>query len=72
MKQYQKALDDLLNEPLDMMSHEEANALLQELVDRATPKKLEYDHCPECDIEFEYLTPYCSWCGQAIDWDRII
>ena len=72
MKQYQKALDDLFNEPLDMMSHEEAKELLQELVNRATPKKLEYDHCPECESEFEYLTSYCSLCGQSIDWDDII
>ena len=54
--------------------------LLEELVERATPKKPdywgdgygdEYWNCPCCDASFETdydKYDYCPSCGQAIDW----
>lgn len=54
-------------------------ALLQELVDRATPKKPINDSCPNCknqnvciqDINCDYnFLEYCDRCGQAIDWSE--
>jgi hypothetical protein len=51
--------------------------LIQELVERATPKKPIYVNrghecptCSNCDIEGElgYQYKYCSECGQTIDW----
>lgn len=52
---------------------------LQELIDKATPQKPEFDYdddtykCPCCDKEYEtyydgYLKSFCSECGQALDW----
>ena len=62
----------------------EAQDLLQELVDKATPKKpikkldddfdYEFDdsythhYCPNCENEVE--DTYCPHCGQALDWSE--
>ena len=54
---------------------------LQELVEKATPKKAfavkGWDNlftCPSCDDNFFkgnfYPTKYCPYCGQAIDWSK--
>ena len=82
MNKYQNALDFIIaatNGGDGMVK--ELNAL-QELVDKATPKKYElksemvdgvkWTHaiCPNCKEvidEFEYY-PYCPNCGQAVDW----
>ena len=59
---------------------EKALSTLQELIDKATPKKLvRYDfskewHCPNCGSgngEYEGTVGthnYCHFCGQALDW----
>ena len=71
VSKYQSALNTLFmmaSEHLGFELHYERKAL-QELIDKDTPKKLENDKCPECQSEFEYMTSYCSLCGQSIDWD---
>jgi hypothetical protein len=47
---------------------------LQELVDRATPKKVgrlkaypSMGTCPSCEIPLS-IQPFCEQCGQALDW----
>ena len=56
----------------------EAQELLQELVDRATPKKVFDKHpfksfgwCPNCNcsINRRYYPKFCG-CGQALDWSE--
>lgn len=53
--------------------------VLQELLDKATPKKVIEDkthpistfYCPNCQKEFDVIQwhdEYCSFCGQRIDW----
>lgn len=49
--------------------------VLQELVDKAKPKKLLYSeeyisfsHCPNCKKVVPIRGDYCPHCGQAIDW----
>ena len=50
--------------------------LLQELVDKATPKKPTKSVCPNCDSwdiyseEFDNKYNFCPNCGQAIDWSE--
>lgn len=79
MNKYQEALDklkhmgdkDLYNE-----RHLEWSKTLQELVDKATPKKINkysYEHntgkCPNCNITvYSFMNVYCQICGQALDW----
>ena len=56
----------------------EAQELLQELVDRATPKKVVDKHpfkslgwCPSCNcsISRRHYPKFCG-CGQALDWSE--
>lgn len=58
--------------------------LLQELVDKATPRKpvgYNYEHdytyfsyvrhyCPSCENKVEVKNTYCPHCGQALDWSE--
>jgi len=84
MNKYQEALDFIIaatNGGNGMVK--ELNAL-QELVDKATPKKpiirrgysIEYYHCPNCNAFIAYCDDeddyhdYCVFCGQAIDWEN--
>ena len=89
MNKYQEALERLHNsligeEPYFEMEHDE---LLQELVDKATPKKiilkLQRDmfnekemNMPCCPCCQSVLLPirkvnYCDVCGQAIDYSEV-
>lgn len=89
MNKYQEALSSVLFtmhnrvKPKALGRCEDSNLdLLQELVDRATPKKCEEKEqivngisiihavCPNCGIEideFEHLKG-CPYCLQALDW----
>ena len=67
--------EDIPKERLDEIK------LLQELVDKETPKKVEHKYevdtymvvCPNCNREFgfeyEELYDYCPSCGQKLDWE---
>lgn len=91
MNKYQEAIilvREILNttEP-NVMKHLAANRKLdhelQELVDKATPKKpvitIHNGFCPNCHQAFglertkqamirPYWLSFCPYCGQAIDW----
>ena len=49
--------------------------ILQELVDKETPIKVEKDdgclwwHCPKCKGLSNFYSDYCSSCGQKLDWE---
>lgn len=56
---------------------EKALSTLQELVDKATPKKPIksnnplFDYmvfCPACNKSMSFKNYYCGSCGQAVDW----
>ena len=81
-EKYQMALNTLFmmaSEHLGFELNYEKN-LLQELVDKATPKKVEEPYkikgeglpvseCPNC-TSFIRGGNYCVHCGQAIDWSE--
>lgn len=89
MNKYQEAImlvREMLNaaEP-NVMNHLAANRKLdhelQELVDKATPKKpknwkaerrlngkVEFN-CPVCNKLYTERVNFCSSCGQSLDWD---
>ena len=82
MNKYQDALDFIIAATNGGNGMVKELNTLQELVDKATPKKYElksemvdgvkWTHaiCPNCKEvidEFEYY-PYCPNCGQAVDW----
>ena len=86
MNKYQEALDWLVdNSKLDQFNignSQSANEIIQELVDKETPTKLnvnvdkEYCRC-KCNLDFweidlDYFKrkglSYCPNCGQKIDW----
>lgn len=83
MNKYQEALDcvtgitrKMLDNPTVEFSKKylESIKLLEELVDKATPKKIirlpklkEYGYrCPTCNANVDYH--FCINCGQALDW----
>lgn len=89
MNKYQEALETLCNMLKEgelifsqVVEREEAIERLQELVEKATPKKpIEKPSfasgykCPNCECNIVLHgsheicpTPCCSWCGQALDW----
>ena len=78
MNKYQKALDYLTENSMYETVEQgiEAQELLQELVDRATPKKIVYKHpfkafgwCPSCNCSINRRNhPKFCGCGQALDW----
>lgn len=91
---YQEALDRLLNDeydfPHDFYEDDKATAMerdidtLQELVDKATPKKIRYENAPKPSMAYMYSCPncgrmlgvnckptyinYCDVCGIKFDW----
>jgi hypothetical protein len=96
MNKYQKALDNLVEKALcwiedraltTHMAKRQAEAitkreaLLQDLVDKAAPKKakevkvlmeLRY-YCPTCESFLginEMVNNYCAICGQHLDWSE--
>ena len=87
MKKHQEALSRLRDTDLyysdDSKFHQDLD-VLQELVDKATPKKpLKLEEgkytCPSCSMAFTLKTSiknmfvnnrYCDVCGQALDWSE--
>lgn len=92
---YQEALDAILSfrfcdnygEPQFAFEKEdEVIRILQELVDKATPKKVLYltivdtpdntylnGNCPNCHYIVDstnMVEKYCQYCGQALDWSE--
>lgn len=89
---YQEALDiinerfDYMNEELHPKKHYQKPQFsldtLQELIDKATPKKVihmaiddkeaDYYYCPNCkaDVYMDNSYNYCKNCGQALDWSE--
>ena len=85
MNRYQEALNNIrfycghanCDGYLNPKVFEELN-IIQELVDKETPKKptfLNYGgykignwHCPNCDSILLNKRSYCEDCGQALDW----
>lgn len=88
MNKYQEALNRILDDdydfPHDFYGEDKSTTkerdadIMQELVDKASPKKPyrgEFGYrCPICktyeiyDYEHDYESMYCSNCGQRIDW----
>ena len=87
---YQEALDDLVFKVFTSRATrvwdlkynnkqnkelEKARKLIQELVDKETPIKVEKDdgclwwHCPKCKGLSNFYSDYCSSCGQKLDWE---
>ena len=78
MNKYEKAIHILINrEDYWEEQIETALDILQELVERATPKKAirekntSFINCPEGeDYTYYENQPYCVGCGQALDWSE--
>lgn len=80
MNKYQEALYCLNNEDIGMLARHCLD-IIQELVDKATPKKpirfknsiyMSNPKCPICKtIPHTGNQKYCDECGQALDWSDI-
>lgn len=86
MNKYQKALEFLRSENVTAWGNDKFELLyfhldnIEELVDKATPKKPIKDEvqdiryvtkyiCPNCGGKFTgKISDYCYHCGQAFDW----
>ena len=90
MNKYEKAINELKNVSYDdrhstmlLETHREELYTLNELVERATPKKVKDYHdctkmCPSChnilsqDLQYggrhHTISKFCPECGQALDW----
>ena len=72
MNKYQEALNEMyavLNDSERFCKHKD---LLQELVDKATPKKPDKNQECECGVRLvRSIDKYCRICGQKIDWSVI-
>ena len=93
MNKYEKAIDTLIKSDFKFFVYKgqtekmEAPRMfdlyhfeiltLQELVEKATPKKptekkpfgnATYYNCPNCNIGIGTSANYCRKCGQALDW----
>lgn len=80
MNKYQEAFDVMVNNMGDVGFYTEVT-LMQELVDKATPKKVidkkEELHgmsfiCPNCGkkVYTNFIRNYCGECGQRLDWSK--
>ena len=78
MNKYQEALNNAKRAYVESEHYDEEDfRLLQELVDKATPKKphfLNYGgyqignwKCPSCDLSVTQDN-FCAYCGQQLDW----
>jgi hypothetical protein len=78
-EKYQEALNNVKRVYVESDHYDEEDInLLQELVDKATPKKRVYidttpsisSHfiCPVCKTKVSPIGLYCDNCGQALDW----
>lgn len=85
MSNYQEALEKMFYYnmmPNDITEEElkQCDKTMQELIDRATPKKVEWIRaeviCPKCEsdkIIGQYSNDefnFCPVCGQALDWSN--
>ena len=77
MNKYQEALKKLRKIEQTENTWDENCDVLQELVDKATPKKpiqkaAGRTVCPNCErsIAREVSPRYCSVCGQRLDWSE--
>ena len=86
MNKYQEALSEVIRmcaQSDELFPTEEVEAL-QELVDRATPKKPDVNinngYCPNCHQAFglertkeamirPHWFSFCPYCGQLLDWE---
>ena len=83
MNKYQEALEKLREIEQTENTWDVNCDVLQELVDRATPKKPDVNinngYCPNCHQAFglertrqamlrPYWLSFCPYCGQALDW----
>lgn len=81
MNKHQKALDRIVSTIIEEEAggYWESKNILQELVERATPKKLvttRYTRrCPSCNRQMSGINnahpnmKFCPNCGQALDWE---
>ena len=79
MNKYQEAIVNVRFKLLGQ--YEDRNLdILEELVEKATPKKpflkhVEYSFCPNCHNTMSYdyndKPMYCKDCGQALSWPEI-
>ena len=75
---YQKALNNAKRVYVESEHYDEEDIrILQELVDKATPKKpkriiawdkTNFYYCHECNVDVYIGMKYCCECGQALDW----
>ena len=82
MNKYQDALDDLWNGCPNPKEQVESKEILQELVDKETPRKVKpcpelnkwfnSARCPKCQHVVEIDEIYCPKCGQRLDWSEHI
>lgn len=85
MNKYQEALEKLREIEQTENTWDVNCDVLQELVDRATPKKPDVNinngYCPNCHQAFglertqramlkPYWLSFCPCCGQALDWGK--
>ena len=80
MNKYQRALDEL-DDGFHNLNNNDVDkivAVFKELVDKATPKKVEEPlrleqglcgECPHCTA-FVQNSNYCGHCGQKLDWSE--
>ena len=79
MNKYQEALEKLREIEQTENTWDVNCDVLQELVDKATPKKpknwtvryrgIEFN-CPVCNRLYIERVNFCSSCGQALDWGK--
>ena len=79
MNKYQKALNNVKRVYVESEHYDEEDIrLLQELVDKATPKKpkrnvacdkTNFYYCSKCNTDVYIGMKYCCECGQALDWN---
>ena len=78
MNKYQEALNNVKRVYVESEHYDEEDIrLLQQLVDKAAPKKPIksnnplFDYmvfCPACNKSMSFKNYYCGSCGQAVDW----
>ena len=70
-----KYIPNAINLTMNISLFEKDTKILQELVDKATPKKVKtfpnsfyIKICPNCGSTLETKRNYCGECGQKLDW----
>ena len=75
MNKYQQAYQNI---QVDLPTNNKDILVLRELVEKATPKKIEIEKgkqlekCPNCGkyVYFSTWSYYCQRCGQRLDWSK--